>query len=64
MTRKKSGMIGPEDCEEQFLVCKKCGYKQYDITTVLMYKVKYPGVPPYDIPYECCACMDNEEVSI
>ena len=60
MTKRK-GLIGPEDCEEQFLVCKKCGYKQRDITTVLMYKVKYPGVPPYDIPYECGACMDNEE---
>lgn len=60
MTKKK-GLIGPEDCEEQFLVCKKCGYKQRDITTVLTYKRMYPGMPAHDIPYECGACMDNEE---
>ena len=60
MTKRK-GLIGPEDCEEQFLVCKKCGYKQRDITTVLMYKVKYPGMPVLDIPYTCEACTDNGE---
>lgn len=60
MTKKK-GLIGPEDCEEQFLVCNKCGCRQCDITTVLIYKVKYPGMPVLDIPYTCEVCTGNEE---
>ena len=46
---------------EEWLVCKCCGYKQYDIGTVLEYKRRYPGMPAHDIPYKCGACMDNEE---
>lgn len=45
----------------EWLVCKCCGYKQYDVYTVLCYKTKYPGIPAHDIPYKCGACMDNEE---
>ena len=48
---------------EEWLVCKCCGYKQYDVGTVLQYKVKYPGMAAHDIPYKCGACMDNEEIS-
>lgn len=46
---------------EEWLVCDRCGYKQYDTWTVLAFKKRYPGTPAYDIPYLCGACMDQEE---
>lgn len=43
------------------LVCKKCGYKQYDEEIIRNYKGKFPTEKEYDIPYVCGACMNNEE---
>lgn len=43
------------------LVCKKCGYKQYDDATISAMQARYPGVEEHDIPYLCGACMDEEE---
>ena len=44
----------------QHLTCKRCGYKQYDVETILTFKRRYPGMPEHDIPYICGACLDNE----
>lgn len=41
-----------------YLVCKKCGYKQYDPEIVAVYKERYPDMEPHDIPYICGACED------
>lgn len=46
---------------DEWLVCKRCGYKQHDTGTVLMYKTRYPGIPAHDIPYLCGACMDQDD---
>lgn len=45
----------------EHLTCKKCGYKQYDEDTIAAFKRRYQGMEPHDIPYECGACMDQEE---
>ena len=45
----------------EHLTCKKCGYKQYDEDTITAFKRRFPGIPAHDIPYECGACMDQEE---
>ena len=45
----------------EHLTFKKCGYKQYDKDTIAAFKKRYPRMEPYDIPYECGACMDEEE---
>jgi len=44
---------------EEPLVCKTCGYKQYDLETIKEFRKKYPGTENHDIPYTCGACMDN-----
>lgn len=41
------------------LVCKMCGYKQYDEETINAMKDKYPYAEEHDIPYYCGACQDN-----
>ena len=41
------------------LVCKKCGYKQYDEETIEHQKKTFPDVEEHDIPYYCGACMDE-----
>lgn len=43
------------------LVCKNCGYKQYDEQTVKYFKkiFKKHGFAIHDIPYFCSACQDN-----
>ena len=41
------------------LVCKLCGYKQYDIDTVKEARKIFPGVESHDIPYYCGACLEN-----
>ena len=41
------------------LVCKKCGYKQYDEVTIEYQKKIFPDIEEHDIPYYCGACMDN-----
>lgn len=46
------------------LVCKICGYKQYDEETIKAYKEEYPDMEEHDIPYECGACMDNPEFEL
>ena len=43
------------------LVCKKCGYKQYDDDTIECFKGEYPDMEEHDIPYVCGACQDDEE---
>lgn len=45
-----------EDCS---LVCKKCGYEQYDEETVKCFKERFPNMYSYDIPYYCGACQDT-----
>jgi hypothetical protein len=47
------------DEHEGCLVCKKCGYKQYDDETVSAFRKKFPNTETHDIPYYCGACMDN-----
>lgn len=42
------------------LVCKNCGYKQYDDETVEAMKKIFANLEEHDIPYYCGACMDNE----
>ena len=46
---------------EDFLVCKCCGYKEYDVDTVKSFKKKFygKGLSTHDIPYYCGACQDN-----
>ena len=61
-----SGSEGKEDeddeeDEDEWLVCERCGYKQYDEQTIRSYKEKYPDTDAHDIPYVCGACMDTEE---
>lgn len=61
-----SGSEGKEDeddeeDEDEWLVCERCGYKQYDEQTIQSYKEKYPDTDAHDIPYVCGACMDTEE---
>ncbi len=41
------------------LVCKRCGYKQYDEGTIDTLKSRFPGMKTHDIPYCCGACVDN-----
>lgn len=41
------------------LVCKKCGYKQRDASTIAWLKKRFPHIAVHDIPYYCGACMDN-----
>lgn len=41
------------------LICKKCGFKQCDLTTVREMKNRFPNVEEHDIPYFCGACMDD-----
>lgn len=43
------------------LVCKKCGYKQYNEETIKIYKNTYPSIAEHDIPYVCGACQDQED---
>lgn len=43
------------------LVCKKCGYKQYDDETVTELKKIFPKMDEHDIPYYCGACMDEDD---
>ena len=38
------------------LVCKVCGYKQYDEETVKYYTRLRPDKEPHDIDYVCGAC--------
>ncbi len=40
------------------LVCKKCGYKQYDQQTIDSLKERFPDIEEHDIPYYCGACQD------
>ena len=44
------------------LVCKICGYKQYDEETIEIVKNKYPDMEEHDIPYYCGACQDNNDL--
>ena len=41
------------------LVCKICGYKQYDEETIKTAKKIHIGVEEHDIPYYCGACIDT-----
>ena len=41
------------------LICKTCGFKQYDTSTIEVYRSEHPGVEEHDIPYCCGACQDN-----
>jgi len=41
------------------LVCLACGYKQYDMQTILEFRKRFPGLEDHDIPYYCGACQDN-----
>lgn len=41
------------------LVCKKCGYKQYDEECINAYKKASPEQETHDITYYCGACLDN-----
>ena len=41
------------------LVCKKCGYKQYDEETIKNFKCLQPNKEEHDITYYCGACMDT-----
>lgn len=41
------------------LVCKKCGYKQYDEETIEYQKKIFPDLEDHDIPYYCGACLDE-----
>ena len=41
------------------LVCKKCGYKQYDDDTITIFKEMFPEKDEHDIVYYCGACIDN-----
>ena len=43
------------------LVCKKCGYKQYDDETIEAMKKEFPDLEEHDIPYYCGACMDEDD---
>ena len=43
------------------LVCKRCGYKQYDQECIAVFKKLYPGYEEHDIPYYCGACQDNAD---
>ncbi len=43
------------------LVCKKCGYKQYDEETIAAMKAEYPDIEEHDISYVCGACQNEEE---
>lgn len=45
----------------EFLVCKKCGYKDSYEPTVRAFKNRFKGkgLSTHDIPYFCGACQDN-----
>lgn len=43
------------------LVCKRCGYKQYDDATAAELKKIFPNLEEHDIPYYCGACMDEDD---
>ena len=45
----------------EFLVCKKCGYKESYEPTVKAFKNRFKGkgLSTHDIPYFCGACQDN-----
>lgn len=46
------------------LVCKECGYKQYDEETIKAYQNMFPNTEEHDIPYLCGACLDNGIVNV
>ena len=46
------------------LVCKECGYKQYDEETIKSYKDSQPHMAEHDIIYYCGACQDNRLINI
>lgn len=39
------------------LICKKCGYKQYDRKVIESYKAEFPASPDNMIPYICGRCI-------
>jgi hypothetical protein len=41
------------------LVCKECGYKQYDEETIVELKKIHPDLEEHDIPYYCGTCMES-----
>ena len=41
------------------LVCKNCGYKQYDEETIAVMKARFSDLEEHDIPYYCGACMEE-----
>lgn len=41
------------------LICKLCGYKQYDDETIKFFKNLHPAKEEHDIPYYCGACLKN-----
>lgn len=41
------------------LICKICGYKQYDTETITVFQKRFPQEESHDIPYYCGACLDN-----
>lgn len=41
------------------LVCKKCGYKQYNEECIQSFKEKFSNLEEHDIPYYCGACQDT-----
>ena len=41
------------------LVCKECGYKNYDDETIAELKKVFPNMEEHDIPYSCGACLDS-----
>ena len=43
------------------LICRICGYKQYDEDTILAYRKKIPCFEEHDIPYVCGACLETNE---
>lgn len=47
------------DSNYEPLVCKKCGYKQYDEDTIIEISKQFPECENHDIPYYCGACLDN-----
>lgn len=49
-----------EEWDGNPLVCKECGYNQYDEETIEYYIRKYPGESTHDIQYICGACLDND----
>ena len=44
------------------LVCKVCGYKQYNPETVDYYVRLHPETDPHDIDYICGACALTDHI--